>query len=282
MIWGIIIGAVAVLAIIGFIVMRQEKKAAPAKLAEAEAAFARGDLQGALNSLKQAFLIEAGDKLGVADAQQALRTVALVNQVVTKMGVDPTPLTGRLQGELKAAAASAGAEIQSGIVGPLRKFLDGDPDHWLAGALAKKDQPAAQPKPAPAAGPDPITNPNEQAQVINAVGKSLIANNVTEALKTIDTHLTRAVGDFRADLLSQRGGANSMNQDHAQAASDFAEAAQLKPDDPVHHANLAEASELVGNVDAAIGAARQALDLNPTGQIRQTAEGVLRRLVTGA
>jgi tetratricopeptide (TPR) repeat protein len=279
MTWAIVGGVVAALAAIGLIVARRERQRAPARLALAEEALARGDLQGALKLAKEAFFVAAGEHLTIEDAKLGLRAVELVEQVVQKLGADPLTLTGRLKGELKAAASSAGAAIGADIVGPVRRFLDGDPDHWLAGALQKRAPGAAAP--AAGGGDSPITDPDAQAKVVNQVGRSLVLNKVDDALHTLDTHLVRAVGEFRATLLDQRGDANAMKQDHAAAAADYAEAAALQPDNAAHHSSLAGAYELLGRTADAIGAAKRALDLHPVASARQAAEGILRRLTGG-
>ncbi|HZS40568.1 MAG TPA: hypothetical protein VFF06_27235 [Polyangia bacterium] len=276
MTWAIVGGVVALVAVLGVLAVRAERHTAAAKLLDAQAAFQRGDFAGALKLLKDALWVPLGDKYGAADARTAAAAVGLLEDVLKKMGTDPAPLTAVLKGEL-AAASQAGGPVAQAVIDPVKRFLDGDRDGWLAQALARKTL-GGDARPQPQAGADLITVAAEQAQVVSTVGRALGAGKIDDALTALDTNLQRADGAFRATLLSQRGGASALKQDFVTAAADHAEAAKLEPDNAAHAANLAESLEKLGDPAGALGAAQKALDLQPLADVRDLASGVIRRL----
>jgi tetratricopeptide (TPR) repeat protein len=275
MAWAIVGAVIGALTVLGVLALRHERQSAAAKLLDATAAFQRGDLAGALALLKDALWVPLDNKYGAADARTAQAAVSLLEDVLRKMGADPTPLTQVLKGELAAASAQGGA-IARAVTDPVARFLDGDRDQWLPRALERKAV-GGDARPQPPAGGDAMSA-DEQGKVLDAIGKSLGAGKLDDAVAAIDAALGRATGDFRAALLGRRADACACKQDLATAAADHAEAAKLQPSDPLHVANLAASLERLGQAPDALAAAKQALELNPTGAVRELADGVVRRL----
>lgn len=124
---GTLIAAVAgglflLLATIGALASRQERLAAPDRLAQAQAAFDAGEWARALALLDGALHVPLDDRYRAQDAALALSSVKLLGRLIQALGGDPRDMLGELR-EALAEAASHGGHVPRRVTNPVKKML---------------------------------------------------------------------------------------------------------------------------------------------------------------
>lgn len=116
------LASLAVLALIGFLSASVERRRAPRQLDLARHALEAGALDEALNHLTAAFYAPLDDVYSASDARVAAEVVALLGEVLRRVGHDPGVALRPLQAELLAASASGG-RVPARLTRPLRRLL---------------------------------------------------------------------------------------------------------------------------------------------------------------
>ncbi len=270
-----IVAVIAALAAIGIYSGKKARKEAPQKLQEAKAAFSQGELNQTLSLLEGAFYEPLDERYDAADAAVAYEAIELLEQTLAQMGTDPERLLGALKARLGEVRA-AGGEVSQELTEPVRKFLEqAQDDPSLADQLMREVLDGNLKVVEERDGPEMS---DDQAAQINEIGRLLLKGKPQDAVAVATRHLESAEGDFRVDLLGQRGGANFMAKQYAEAVEDYLACTQLQPDRSEHFANLAEAQEKLGQREAAAQTARHILAQGGDRDSKRTAEEVLKRV----
>jgi len=260
---------------------RREKAEAPARLKAAQEAFDKGDAAGALRELSAAFF--EADHYTAEEARLELQVVELAEKVARQRGTNIQDVTLDLKRALEAAAAAGpqGADVVTDHSATFKKFIQAagkEPDKLVdaLGAATSRfltvDLEDAGPRSA-----GELTA--EQAALVTKAGRAMVFGGPDKALEMIDAALSAgAAGRFRVDLLSQRGAALSLKNDHEAARADYQTCCELEPDCAMHFTSLAEELEKLERRDEARAAAAKGVEVARTKGQRAEAEAIVRRL----
>jgi tetratricopeptide (TPR) repeat protein len=280
MCWLIGFATLVGLFLLGVFSSAQHRRNAPLRLGEAKTAWARNDAAETLRLLDKAFWVPDFGRFGRSDAKIALEIVQLLKTVTTARRLRIDEITRRLEGALQTAVDAAdGAEVPDELIKPVRKFLASaakDP-----GPLMKHlERATAKLYPAeerdPASGGEPTLS---EVGLTNEIGGALASGKLDKALGLIDQHLRSANPRLRATLLSQKGGCLSTKGEKELARAAYAECVELEPDNPTHHANLAELLFELGASEEAKRSAQRAILAARTATEREWAERYYGRIV---
>lgn len=277
----VVVVVVVLLAIKGMQVAKLERAEAPAHFKAAQEAFAKGDTAAALRELSVSFF--EADHYSADEAKLELEVVGLAEKIAQQRGTNIQDVTVELKKALEAAVAAGpgGADVVTDHSATFKKFIEAAGEHpdKLVDALS-----AASTKflslDLEDAGPRTCGELTaEQSALVTKSGRTMAFGGPDKALQMLDEALAAgATGRFRIDLLSQRGGAHSIQGNHEAARADYQTCCELEPDYAMHFTNLAEALEALGRRDEARAAASKGVEVGRTKGERSGAEAIVRRL----
>jgi tetratricopeptide (TPR) repeat protein len=262
----IAIFVLTVLGVIGYLSSINQKKKAPIKLIEAEQLFQEEKLNESLLLLKEAFYTPFNEKYSAEDAQHISRVIVLLEAILTKSNINPSPLTEQYLRELEKASKSTKLyEIEDKISNRVEKFFNKLEDEaQVAGELIKQIQNR---------GLSVIEEDEEnkeqnslntaESAIVNKIGNLVLSGKIDEGIQLASSVLENETlsDELKNSILNQRGGLYFMKRDFESAAKDYAEVLCYKPNDSTSLINLAETYEQAGRKTLALETAQKVLQL---------------------